>query len=287
VAAPVLDRIDGREARGVVRGVVRTAAYIELRAFVLAVTARGVPLMPNGIAVTERPTPDAWPAVGTPVRLAPGRLDAGERSVTWPADRPPVWDPTVRAASVDGDALRRRASAILRARGIEPAPDSAALAPGLAAGGLQTAAAPAGSGGIALLLRSVAARDARAAARAGDLLIGRGSGLTPEGDDLLAGAAVVVATLATAAGWTAAERTAWLQAVLRPGLRRLTTPLSATLLELATAGQVVEPVHGLLDLSDEGDRRWPGALHRLERIGHSTGPAYAAAVGSAALMLGD
>jgi hypothetical protein len=62
--------------------------------------------------------------------------------------------------------------------------------------------------------------------------------------------------------------------------------LSATLLELAAAGQVVEPVQGLLDLSDAGERRWPSALRRFERIGHSTGPAYAAAVGASALLLG-
>jgi hypothetical protein len=287
VATPVLERIAPQGARGVVRGVVRTAAYIEVGAFVVALTARGVPLMPNGVAVTERPAPDAWPAVGASVRLAPGRLAAGERAVTWPAELPPAWDPTVRPASVAAGALRRRGSAILRARGIEPDSKPAALASGLAAGGLETATARAGSAGIALLLRSVATRDAQGVARAGDLLIGRGSGLTPEGDDLLAGAAVVVATLATAVGWTVAERGAWIGAVLRPGLRRLTTPLSATLLELATAGQVVEPVHGLLDFGDTGDRRWPGALQRLERIGHSTGPAYAAAVGSAALLLGD
>jgi hypothetical protein len=287
VAVPVLDRVARPEARGVVRGVVRTAAYIELGQFVVALTARGVPLMPNGVAVTERPAPEGWPAVGAPVRLLPGRLEAGARSVAWPADHPPVWDPTVPPASVDAGALRRRADAILRARRIEPAADAAALASRLGSGGLETAAAGAGRGGIALLLSSVAARDAETAVRAGDLLIGRGSGLTPEGDDLLAGAAVVVATQGAAVGWTEAQRRTWLQAVRRPGLRGLTTPLSATLLELATAGQVVEPVHGLLDLTDEGDRRWPAALRRLERIGHSTGPAYAAAVGAAALLLGD
>ncbi len=50
VAAPVLERAP---ARGVVAGVVRTAAYLELDGFVVAVTARGVPLMPNGVAVTD------------------------------------------------------------------------------------------------------------------------------------------------------------------------------------------------------------------------------------------
>jgi hypothetical protein len=43
-------------------------------------------------------------------------------------------------------------------------------------------------------------------------------------------------------------------------------------------------VHALLDLA-VSDVRWSGALRRLVRIGHSTGPAYAAAVGACATLL--
>jgi hypothetical protein len=286
VATPVLDRVATQADRGIVRGVVRSAAYVEVGTFIVALTARGVPFMPNGVALTERPASDGWPVAGTPVRLMPGRIEAGARSVTWPADRPPTWDPTLRVAPGTGiAAIRQRAAAILRARGIDADPNPVALSRAFASSGLETAAHSAGASGIALLLRSVATRDAELAGRAVDLLIGRGSGLTPEGDDLLAGAAAVVAALAEPAGWQATEHVGWLGAVRSPSLRRLTTPLSATLLELATAGKVVEPIHGLLDLTDAGSRRWAGALHRLERIGHSTGPAYAAAVGAAALLL--
>jgi hypothetical protein len=179
-----VDRVAAHGARGVVRGVLRTAAYLELDGFVMALTAGGVPLTPNGVAVTDSADSVVWPAIGVPVRLAPGRLHVGECFVTWSTERPPAWDPTVRAPSADAAQLRRRAQAILRARGIEPAADPATLAPRFSAGGLATVAGVAGAAGVALLLRSVATRDPDSAARAGDLLIGRGSGLTPEGDDL-------------------------------------------------------------------------------------------------------
>ena len=53
VAAPVLERAP---ARGVVAASCGTAAYLELDGFVVAVTARGVPLMPNGVALTDGPS---------------------------------------------------------------------------------------------------------------------------------------------------------------------------------------------------------------------------------------
>jgi Protein of unknown function (DUF2877) len=101
-------------------------------------------------------------------------------------------------------------------------------------------------------------------------LIGRGGGLTPEGDDVVAGVAAVVAS----SPWPGALREAWLGALVGVDLRSRTTALSATLLELAVRGMGPEPLQALL----AGDA---GALARLEAIGHSTGRAYArgAAVG--------
>jgi hypothetical protein len=124
----------------------------------------------------------------------------------------------------------------------------------------------------------VAGDDPRRAADAAEGLLGRGPGLTPEGDDLLAG---VAAALAAARGPAAR----WPEAPSPRRLRALTTPLSATLLELAAAGRVVEPIRALLDLTPAGERAWPAAMRRLERIGHSTGPACAAGVGAALVLL--
>jgi Protein of unknown function (DUF2877) len=120
------------------------------------------------------------------------------------------------------------------------------------------------------LARAVASRDPSLAAAAGARLIGRGGGLTPEGDDVVCGVAAVVAV----GSWPRALREAWLAALIGSDLRRRTTALSATLLELAVRGMGPEPLQAWL----AGDA---GALVRLEALGHSTGRAIArgAAVG--------
>jgi hypothetical protein len=114
------------------------------------------------------------------------------------------------------------------------------------------------------LAAAVESRDPSLAAAAGARLIGRGGGLTPEGDDLVCGVAALVAV----GGWDEAVREAWLAALIGGDLRRRTTALSATLLELAARGMGPEPLQAWL----AGDR---SALARLEAIGHSTGRAIA------------
>ena len=99
-------------------------------------------------------------------------------------------------------------------------------------------------GGLAALARAVETRDPALAAAAGAALIGRGPGLTPEGDDLVAGAAGVL--VATGAGDLVA-------ALIGADLRVRTTSLSATLLELAARGMGPGPLQALM----AGD---PGAL---------------------------
>jgi hypothetical protein len=151
-----------------------------------------------------------------------------------------VWDPLL-AALEPGPALARRGRAVLAALG-PAAPDR--LAPPRAA----VDALREGDFGAAF-----------------DDLLGRGGGLTPEGDDVLAGALAVRA----AAGAPMA---------LPPDLRERTTALSATLLELAAAGAAVRPLHALLDA------RWRGALRELQRLGASSGRAIA--LGAASALVG-
>jgi Protein of unknown function (DUF2877) len=206
VAAPVRERFDGRSA--IVAGANRYAAYVDFDGFVVALTARGVPLMPNGIAL-DRDSPP----VGARVTLDLAGAD--------------VWDPTLRLGA---DPVRR--------------------------------------GGE--ILRAIGRSDERSwRMPAADRLLGRGPGLTPEGDDILAATAAVVAA-------RSAARDPWLDALLPHDLRARTTALSATLLELACAGQAIEPLHGLF-----GDH-WRTALARLLTLGHSTGRAYATAAAYAA-----
>jgi hypothetical protein len=90
-------------------------------------------------------------------------------------------------------------------------------------------------------------------------MIGRGPGLTPEGDDFVAGMAAVLA---------AASRHAEAVALLGRDLRRRTTALSATLLELAVQGLGAEPLQAVL----AGDA---GAVPRLHAVGHTSGRAWA------------
>jgi uncharacterized protein DUF2877 len=90
-------------------------------------------------------------------------------------------------------------------------------------------------------------------------LIGRGPGQTPEGDDFVAGMAGVLA---------AAGRHADAIALLGTDLRRRTTALSATLLELAARAFGPEPLQAVL--AGRAD-----ALPRLLTLGHTSGRAYA------------
>jgi Protein of unknown function (DUF2877) len=217
VAAPVLERV-GRTMTIAAAG--RGAAYVDVDGFVVAVTAPGVPLLPNAVSLTA------------PLRDGVVQLEGAA-----------VWDPVLR---LSGDVAGRGAE-LLSALGCEPA-----------------ARDP--------LARAVEARDPALAAAASRELLGRGSGLTPEGDDRLAATAAVVA----ARGWP--EREAWLGALVPPDVRERTTALSATLLALAAAGRVAEPVHGLFG------EHWRAALERLTGLGHSTGRAYATAAATAALL---
>jgi hypothetical protein len=134
-------------------------------------------------------------------------------------------------------------------------------------------ALPAASG-LDDLVSAVRLRDPGLAAVAGARLIGRGPGLTPEGDDVVAGVAAVVA----AGPWPGALREAWLGALVGDDLRRRTCALSATLLSLAVAGMGPEPLQAML-------RGEPDALDRLLALGHSTGRAYAVGAGAGLLAV--
>jgi hypothetical protein len=84
-------------------------------------------------------------------------------------------------------------------------------------------------------------------------LAGRGPGLTPDGDDLIAGYAAGLALLQ--------GRTAEAAALAEAAAIR-TTSLSATLLRHAARGELPEPAHAYLERGSEGElRAW----------GHSSG----------------
>jgi hypothetical protein len=328
VATPVLERLGG-EADGVVLGVGTTAAWVDLDGFVVAITTREVPLLPNAVALAagSGALVRSGLAAGTPARVAPGRIDLGPLRITWSPADPPAWDPTIpvprhagpKAVAERGAALRTAmgavdsgphppsASATLPLRGSrhpgsgssgaldreakEPGagdddvldPDPADLVGELVRVGLATAIDPEGAAGLTLLFRAVRERDpvpARAAARA---LLGRGPGLTPEGDDLVAAVAGTLAVVGPVTGVDGTVRDTLLGALV-PGPGR-TTALSTTLLALASERRLAEPAGRLLDLGPGGKAAWPGALSRLERLGHGSGRAYAAGIAATASLL--
>jgi len=314
------------EACGEVLGAGATAAWVDLGGFVVVLTTREVPLLPNGVALTAGAGALARVvAAGSAVRFAPGRVELGGLRVVWDPADPPAWDPAVpppptgpaTAPSPGGgsEAVGRRGAALLAAIGVSPHPDPAALVEGLAGVGLATAADPDGAAGLEVLLRAVRERNPAAAAEAAGRLLGRGPGLTPEGDDLLAAVAGTLAVLGPAAGIDQPSQTALLAALapapsakspqpsrtptaparpgpaprsrfpLVPAPPGRTTALAATLLQLACRGLLAEPAGRLLDLGPAGEAAWPAALRRLERLGHGSGRAYAAGIAATALLL--
>lgn len=148
-----------------------------------------------------------------------------------------------------------------------PAGAPAALGPrGLAAGALRVSFAPPPSRAATVVppWRGVPIDvDAEALFAVAARLCGRGPGLTPEGDDLLAGLALALA---------ARGRPAEAGALAPPDLPARTTALAATLLRLAARGHGPEPAVRMLTAMG-GERA--GAARELARLGGSTGAAVA------------
>lgn len=117
--------------------------------------------------------------------------------------------------------------------------------------------------------------------RRGDLaaasrrLQGRGAGLTPTGDDVLAGILLVCAMDPACRG-----------ALGRLARTARTTALSRAYLRWAAAGQSIQPAHALLDAAADGDQSAMGrAARSLAAVGATSGRALAAGVALAATEL--
>ena len=94
-------------------------------------------------------------------------------------------------------------------------------------------------------------------------LIGLGPGLTPSGDDFLAG------TLAALDAIGEVEVRAALSRAIAQALPGRTSPLSACLLRAACAGHMGERMHDAVSALLAGDAE--GAIEAVENIGHSSG----------------
>jgi hypothetical protein len=127
--------------------------------------------------------------------------------------------------------------------------------------------------------------DAHSPELAADLvrrLLGVGPGLTPAGDDVLAGLLVGL--------WSFGQRTEPLRLAVLAGLAAGTTDLSAALLRCAARGESIPQVNQLL--RTVSGSAWQGrldhAMDDLVRVGHTSGTALATGVLAAATMaIGD
>ena len=218
--------LDGPSATGTVVHAGRQAVYADLGGRVVGILARGAVHVPCGIATTLTELPEI--AVGATAVVGGGVLQIGALSVG--VDRlVPTFAPRLADRLLAWGRLLAVSPDISPAERQLPAPALARLAVG----------------------------DADAV----PLLVGRGDGLTPVGDDVLAGWLV---TTRAAGGDVRAVASA-----VRATAHR-TTSLSASLLAHAIDGAAIPPFRGLLTALATG-REVADAVADLASVGHTSG----------------
>lgn len=232
-----------------VLGVSSHALWLDAAGEVVVVTTRDATRLPNGVEIASTSEARLLEVVthGASVVIEPDALDFGGLVV----DVVRWWDPRLVLPRTTNEDL---------VAAIDGLPHSV---PGLDARPLASALADRSSG--ELIGVSMA-------------LLGRGPGLTPEGDDLLAGSLAATRTLGTALDSSSALT--MLDAAedsLLTAAERRTTAFSAALIRRAIHGEVAAPAGGFLRaLAGRGDI---DVHHRdLLRVGHTSGPALAAGI---------
>jgi Protein of unknown function (DUF2877) len=247
-AVPMHPMITGRRINGVVVGSFAQALIIATddrgRPGIVSLLSGDATGVPNGVRLVDNP-PWREHRPGEPVEVGLGLIRVGDlrvRVVRW-------WDCRVRPIRPGSTGVHDVGSAAeLAARGV---PEQA----------------------IRTLERALAADRAGdhscgqgALEAAVDALVGLGSGLTPGGDDLLAG----LLTALHACGRTDIARRVAVRALDQVTDR--TTLLSADLLRLAARGfACLEALAVLKAIHSPEGARLDQAIHRLLSIGHSSG----------------
>lgn len=237
-ASAALGPILARPTEGTLLGAGASGAWARVEDEVVVIGPQGGVRMPNGVEAPARVLQGLVP--GDECALEGGTLTVGAWALAFAAS----WDPHPVLPRIDPALLRRRATSL---RGSFPPVDDCGL-------------------GAAL-----AAADPDSVLAAARCLIGKGPGLTPLGDDVLAGALAGSLLLGEAVGDRALRQ---LVAGVTPGIcalaRERTTALSATLLRHACRGEVDDASAGLLRaLCGRGDL--DAALDSLLAMGHSSG----------------
>ena len=240
-----------RSAR--VRGISGPACYLDVGGDIVVVEGAGGAGLPNAVRVAHPAQPPLQLAVDDDVIVGRGGLTVDGREL--PVHR--WWDPHVRIGSSRLDA--------------------AAVAVAVAT--LRSAATPAGADRAGRpdageLARALQQRDAASLPGAARALLGRGPGLTPAGDDVLAGALAALRVLGPSRPPAVATRVGamadTLGAAVVAAARERTTALSAQLLAYADVGAVALPVGDVLR-AVAGRGELVAAAVRLARVGHTSG----------------
>jgi hypothetical protein len=234
------DLIEGPERPGRYFGTSRLASWAAVGERVMVVAGPEAVRLPNCVVVHEMPDTQAL-LVGCGAVVFGGQRTLVSR---W-------WDPKPVLAATSLTELRRAVGVL--ARHVEPSTDDS-------------------------LGSALAGRVAVDVIDASKRLLGRGTGLTPSGDDVLSGAFAAFLLLGAAIDDPSAER---LIASVRPPLLRLSahdsTTFSGALIGHALTGEVALPVATLLRaLAGRGSIQ--DSLDDLATVGHSSGLALAQGV---------
>ena len=235
--------LEGPRKPGVLLGASSNTAWLQAGGQVLVLSGPGAVRLPNGLTVAE-PTATVCSQSGDRCTVGDGRLEIGEVKasvVRW-------WDPRPALESIPPADLAVQCS---DARGRFECPDDEGLG------------------------RSLKNNDPAAVRQAMCALLGKGEGLTPEGDDVLVGMLAGLRLLGPAVGVPGAG--GMLAAVAPVVLTEApfrTTALSAALLRHAVAGEVADPVAAFLHaLTGRGSME--EAVAGLHTMGSSSGVATA------------
>lgn len=247
------DLLSGPRTVARVRGVSGPACYLDADGLIVVVEGADGAGLPNAVRVTHPARPPLQLGVDDRVVFGRGALAVGGREL--PVRR--WWDPYVRVGSSRLDAAAVAvATATLRsaARGVD-----------------SSMAMPSDSSTLARVLRT---RDDAGLADAAIALLGRGPGLTPAGDDVLAGLLAALRVLGPTLPVAVADRVAATADVLAAAVtgpaRERTTALSAQLLAHADRGAVALPVADVLR-AVAGRGGLVASASRLARVGHTSG----------------
>ncbi|MFH2073680.1 MAG: DUF2877 domain-containing protein [Actinomycetota bacterium] len=242
--------IDAEPRPAFVLGVADPAVWIGAAGGVLTVSTGDAVRLPNGVVVAERAADRPFGEIlpGEEVMVGGGAIVFASlriEAVRWFDSRPAL--PASTAAAVS------RVAASLEGVAVRPMADHG-------------------------FLEALIQDDDGAALEAARLLIGFGDGLTPSGDDLIAGTIAAMLLIGGSLGAaTAVAMVGRLESPLLDHAAAATTSLSASLLGHAFRGEVAAPAGALLAaLAGRGDPAT--AVAALNAVGHSSGPALAAGV---------